>query len=253
LSSLKRAISFVQCKARVIALTTVPLASLVGITAPARAGNVGPPTTLVLDPSGTDTCSVVSNTGTVSNGASCTIAQLALAGNGVAGIQEYGNATVTSTSDSIVSVDFKIANGTTNGGLPVTAIPASWLFTITDSNPSAILVWSLVFSGNGTPEIESGTPPGSPTAATSGVAVSGTATSNIELVLPMTAYEMDLNVTDMRAIVGETLTVNIPNGSTIDINSSAAAGVPEPGTFALLGCALAALGSLAWRRKRATL
>jgi hypothetical protein len=55
-------------------------------------------------------------------------------------------------------------------------------------------------------------------------------------------------VEDTESVAREDLSVSIP----VSINSvnAAATGVPEPGTFAMLGVALATLGSLAWRRTR---
>ena len=74
MSSIERAKSFMQRKARLIALTAVPLASLIAIT-PAKATGVTP---LQLDPNGTDTCAVsVVNTfgGVLASGSSCNVGQ----------------------------------------------------------------------------------------------------------------------------------------------------------------------------------
>ncbi len=238
MSSIERAKSFMQRRARLIALTAVPLASLMAIT-PAKA-SVLP---LQLDPSGNDTCSVSapSGAGFLNGGSACTVAQSA------PGIKMYGNGTV-SSGGSLLQVNFAINGGTTNNGFISGQVPVSWDFAISDSADNN-LNWSITIgatiTGVGTETVFTDTV----TDVTPGTIIGNTLTNTLPLV-QVTAYSLLFSVSDPSAVAGESLTVTIPDGSTIDLDEPA--GVPEPGTFGLLGSALAALGSLAWWRKRST-
>jgi len=119
----------------------------------------------------------------------CSVAQMALAGDGVAGVQGTGNAILTSTVNGSLSVNF-LVTGTANGGTLTagTVIPNSWLFTITDSDPTAVLTWQLAFSADGISEVTSG-----PNSATSGVPVSGSKSTNPLPAIPVTSYGIDLD------------------------------------------------------------
>lgn len=249
MSSIDRAKSFMQRKARLIALTAVPLASLVGITAPSAKATVVTP--LILDSSGTDTCGIGTNGGTPSSGSSCTVAQLLPGVNGVTGVTLYGSGGVTafSSGGSALTLGFTVSGGSTNGGTVSGAVPVGWDFTIGDSNPDAVLSWgvSLDATIGGVNEqvfdyiVDS----------VSAGLVSGSTTTAALPPTTVTAYGVNFFVSDSDPQSGEVLTVTVPNGSSVDINP-AASGVPEPGTFGLLGFALATLGSLAWWRKRST-
>jgi hypothetical protein len=135
-SSIERAKFFMQRKARVIALTAVPLASLIATTAPsAKAG-------LILDPGGTDACAVTAVLpGGVSGGYSggCTVSQLS-AGSSLTGVTMAGYGFVeTDTGGGTEAVVFTVAGGTTNGGgLSGVVVPIAYAFTITDSDPGAL-------------------------------------------------------------------------------------------------------------------
>lgn len=243
MSSIERAKSFMQRKARVIALTAVPLASLIAIT-PAKAITVTP---LQLDPSGTDTCLVASagGAGSLNGGSSCTVGQSA------PGIKLYGNGTASigGSGGGLLGVNFGINSGTTNGGVISGQVPISWDFVLSDSD-SHNLNWSITLgatvTGVGTETVFTD----SFTNVAPGTIIGNALTNSLPAV-QVTAYSLLFSVTDPNGLSGESLTVTIPNGSTIDIDE-ATAGVPEPGTFALLGFALAAFGSLAWWRRRIT-
>lgn len=258
MSSIERAKSFMQRKARLIALTAVPLASLVGIT-PAKAIAVTP-TALILDPNGTDTCSVsVSATSggpNLNSGSSCTVAQLGMGSNGVTGVKMYGNGPGTLASGGSLTVSFILTGSTNDGILPVGSVPISWDFMIADSNSEASVDWTVTVGatilGVGPETVFTQTTDGVSPGAT-GITITGSAMPTIGSAVEVTAYSVNFSVTDPDIVDGGQLTVTIPNGSTVDVNSlSTPTGVPEPATFGLLGFALAALGSLAWWRRRST-
>ncbi len=229
--------SFMRRKARLIAPTTILLASLVGITPPANAG-------LILDPNGTDVCVVGTTNGTIQTGSACTAAQLTLGANGMTGVKMFGSATGTATSESALRVEFSISGGSANGGqLPSGGIPIYWNFSIADSDVSADLSWNLSLSFNGGLVF-----PASITATGDGSTISSSLTPLLASIPSVTSYALDFFVIDPSPTAGETLTVTIFPTS-IDINAVAAV-VPGPGPFALLGIALAAIGLLAWWRRR---
>jgi len=256
LSSIERAKAFMQRRARLIAVTALPLAALVGIAAPAHAGAVTTPLTLTPSP-----CVVTATGGTLNSGGSCATSALATGANGMTGVKGFGDATATAgliltqgiegsqVSGNPLTLDFLVGNGTTNGGTVSGVIPVHYSFSITDSDSTtADITWELILSatvlGQNTVIIDS---------LHNGVVADGTLISSALNTNPLpptavTGYKVELKVTDTSATSGQFLHVNIPQNS-IDVNAISSA--PEPGTFALLGSALAGIGGFAWRRRRA--
>jgi PEP-CTERM motif len=243
-TSLERAKSFLERKARVIALTAVPLASLVAI-APAKAGMLTP---LTLN---TVSCSASVNNihSQLNSGGSCSVAPLPTGSNGITGVTMSGSASATGSSGGgNMTLTFQTGTGTTNNGDIFGVIPIDYDFSVSLSSGGvgSGLTWSLTLDLNGTPTFTT-----TGNAITSSPLMGILDTTNLPTAL-VTSYSIIFTVNDPDLLNGQTLTVNIPADSSIDINANAVGVAPEPGTFALLGFALAALGSLAWWRRRST-
>lgn len=244
MSSIQPAKSLLQRSARLIPLTAVTLlASLLSIPAPASV--ISP---LVLDPSGTDVCSVSSSGGTPTDSSQvCTVAQLPPLTNGDAGIEVFGNGGVFDNNGSTtLGLAFSLPSGTTNGGQISGVVPIAWDFTITDTgNANAHLNWDIIVDANGLQVFSHGP------VSTTGGEISGSVNTNPLPPTTVTSYAVFFTVTDTNGAEGETLSVSIPASGSIDLIAPTAVTIPEPGTFTLL-CAVTVLGSLVWWRRRTT-
>lgn len=255
MTSLERAKTFLQRKGRVIALTAVPLASLVAISAPtAKAGPVTPVSFNVAP------CSVSAIGGTLVSGgstSSCTTQQVGTGSNGITGVKLFGSGSATAnivftqaisggvTAGNPLTLDF-FASGGTNGGNVFGVIPLHYAFSVTDgSDPSnANIIYELILKANNVTFFDFTSPSA---IKGDGTLITGDlSTSNLPST-PVTSYSIEFKVTDQAAVSGQLLSVTIPPNS-VAINQ--ASGVPEPGTLGLLGAALAGIGALVWRRGR---
>ncbi len=245
MTSVERAKCFLQRKARVIALSAVPLASLVAIAPTAQAAPITNP---VLIPSA---CSVNATSGSNFSSSGCSTSALPQGSNLLTGVKMFGTASISSFASGSnfqdIGLQFSVSSGSGNGGFFAGgAIPIDWKFTIgVTGDPQPDLTWQLSISINGLNVYANsfGTAPG---------LITG---NDVTSVLPagtINSYLINFLVSDDEATKNETLTVTIPQNS-ININTAAATtAAPEPGTFALLGSALAGLGAFAWRRRRTT-
>jgi hypothetical protein len=231
MTSLERAKQFLQSKGRTLALTVVPLASLAALAAPAKAG-------LILN---TTSCGVNVSGGTGSG--TCTVTQFPSGSNGVTGVSLTGSGTTTAgPSGGFLELTF-LANGTTNSGSFLGVLPMAYDFILSDSS-GGLMGWSLNINGSGGAFVSAFA-----SGSSTGGEIKGTLNPTVSGSCCLTNYSIELDVNEVSAPPGGSLTVTIP-GSSIDINPVSAA-VPEPATFGLIGTALAAFGSLAfWRRKK---
>jgi hypothetical protein len=234
MSSLDRARQFLQNKTRTLALSVVPFAALVSLTPPAKA------TTLVFNPA-TPTLTAVSQSGSLvtSNLSSVALAVF----NGVSGVAGSGNGTLTNGTSGSWTMAFDMA-GSVSGGAIIAPIPVDWLFNFT-SDVSSTFSWGLNLKLNGSsvpltpsPDPVSGSYFGFGTHQISGTALIPAVEGLI------TSYDLLLQISDSGTTVG-TFTLDVPAGSTLDINPVGAA--PEPSAFFL---ATPALGLLLLRSRR---
>lgn len=238
MTSLERAKSFLQRKARVIALTAIPLASLVAIAPTAKAGAVTNP---VLNP----TSCTPNFSGSNFSSSGCSTAALAQGPNLLTGVKLFGTASVSDTISGggvqLIGLGF-FASGSGNGGIFAGGtIPVDWSFSTTvTGNANPDLTWVLTLNINNTVVYNK-------LFAISPGLITGSDVTDALPAGPINSYSINFGVNDNEAVQGETLTVTVPSNS-VNINT-AATSAPEPGTFALLGSALAGIGSLAWRRR----
>lgn len=224
-----------------IALTAVPLASLIAIAPSAKAGAV---TNLVLNPAACN----VSFSGSNFNSSGCSTAALPMGSNGVTGVKLFGFGSVSSPFISGGGVQFIglgfSSNGTTNNGsFGGGTIPIAWSFTIGDNAAQPDIEWSLAVSINGSSVFSQNF------STAPGLIQGSTVTNVLPPIGNITSWGVNFTVTDDEAVNGETLTVSVPANS-VDLNAAQVAATPEPGTFAMLGSALAGLGAFAWRRRQ---
>ncbi len=234
MNSLEKARRFLARKTATLALTILPLAA---VAMPAQAASVNflsfnTGACLVGQSAGTSnlstTGSCVASSGTGGNsGANA----LSLSGNGQATSEGGGVGLVFGSSGS--------ATGSFTGNLPV-----SWDFTV--SSDASAIFYNLSISAFTDSVGGSG---GSVFATSTGSVASGTRVigSSALFLFPDTlSWSIDLTVSTS---TGTSLNVDIPVGSTIDVNPNVAS-TPEPASFALLGLGTLALG-LIRRRKTA--
>ena len=231
MSSLDRAKRFLQNKTKTLALTVVPFAALIALTPPAKAS------VLSFDPS-TPTLTQTAPSGSfiTSNLSSVVL--------GVSGVAGSGNGTLTNGISGSWSMIFDMA-GSANSGSFIAPIPVDWLFNFTSTTGS--FSWALSFKLNGnsvdlvpSPDAVSGI------ISDSTQQIAGTALIPV-VAGPITSYDFQLQITTLSTTLG-TFTLDIPAGSTLDINpvdSSA----PEPSAFFLAAPGLALL-LLKSRRKQ---
>jgi hypothetical protein len=226
MTSVERAKRFLQTKACAIALTVVPLASLAVIAPSLHAG------VLTFNPSTCDAIPSGSGTFIITP---CTVTQLAIGADGVAGLKMYGTDWTTSESSGFLDLNFT-TQGTASGTGGV--IPVAYDFTLSDTF-SNTMYWDVYFDVDGNLGSASGHPSGQSTGGTI------TGEFSVDLSSIGTAYEYVLHVEAYEdASAGDdTLSIDIPQNS-IDVDPVSA---PEPGTLSLFGSALA---SLAWWRRR---
>ena len=232
MSSLDRAKKFLQNKTRTLALTVVPFAALIALTPPAKAS------ALSFDPS-TPTLTQTAPSGVFNTSNLSSVALGVL--NGVSGVAGSGNGTLTNGVSGSWTMTFDLS-GTANSGSFFAPIPVDWLFNFTSSTSS--LAWALSLKLNGTTVALVPSPD-----AVSGVLTTGTQQIAGAALIPVFAgqinsYDLQLQITTQGATQG-TFTLNIPAGSTLDINPVSS--TPEPSAFFL---AAPVLGLLLLKSRR---
>jgi hypothetical protein len=237
MSSLDRAKQFLQNKSRTLALSVVPFAALVALAPPAKAS------LLVFAP-GTPTMSTTAPSGSLVTNNLSSVALTVL--NGVTGVAGSGNGTLTNGISGSWTMSFDMA-GTVNEGAITTPIPVDWLFNFT-SNVNTTFTWALNLKLNGSPVTLTPSPD-----AVSGsffgfgpTQISGTALIPVEGG-PITSYDLLLQIGNSTGGSVGTFTLDVPAGSTLDINPVGAA--PEPSALFLAAPGLAFL-LLKSRRKQ---
>ncbi|HLW76720.1 MAG TPA: hypothetical protein VKS01_07030, partial [Bryobacteraceae bacterium] len=134
MTAVERAKRFLQQKSRTLAMTAIPLAGLVAVSAPtAKAGIIF----------GTGGCSVSANGTATQPGSTCSLTGLPAA-NGVTGLTLFGSgAAISPSSGASLELLFGnsggLATGTFSGGLSI-----NFDFTINDS-ASNVVAWDLNF------------------------------------------------------------------------------------------------------------
>jgi hypothetical protein len=233
MTSLERAKQFLKSKARGLALTAVPLAALASMALPAKAD--------VVFNSGFCSGST-SGIGGLAAGGSCGFSSMG-SQNGVQGISLSASQTLMAgfSGSGLMSMVLDWGGSISNGsGMSGGSIPVAWLFSVTPSvSGGGFLSYLLTASVDG----------GAPTMlASGGLSSSGVTTiqgsADWSLSGP-SSYDIQLQVTDSNAFGGDSIAVDVPAGSTIDINAAA----PEPSSLLLLGPGAALL--LLRRRRKA--
>jgi hypothetical protein len=227
MTSVERAQLFLQNKARAIALSVVPLASVVGIIAPLSASPLSfTPSTCIASPSGG---------GSFVPTPSCGTSQLPTGADGVAGLKLYGTASMQASFDTYLTINIT-TQGTASGTGGV--IPVSYDFTLSNTS-SSVMDWDVYFDVAGNLTDASGGASGTSTGGTitGGFSVD---TTNIGSAF---SYVLHVEATDEAANGGDIFTLSVPQNS-IDVDPVL---TPEPSSWSLIGLALA---PLAWWKRR---
>lgn len=230
MTSVERAKRLLQAKARTIALTVVPLASVIGVSAPLHAS------TITLDPS---SCSAIPSGSGVFMITPCSILQLPTGSDGVTGIKLYGTASTTSTNEGFLALN--MSTGGTASGSGGAIIPVDYDFTLSDTSGN-VMNWDVYFdiAGNNGATNASGQATGTST----GGEITGSFSVNTSQIGDAFSYVLHVEAI-MGAAENDTLTITVPQNS-IDVNPVPAS-APEPSTMGLLASALA---SLTWWKRR---
>lgn len=251
---MERARKFMGAKARTLALTVAPLASLVMVAPQAKAVS----TSALNFYSGSCFISQQIN-GSVSGG-SCSAAVNPDAGNGANGAKLFGDAQLTTFGglSGGSTIGFNLS-GFTDSGLFSGNLPVSWDFHALASDSSPVY-WDLKFmlnvSGGATisPLHESGclgsgcsTPIAAIGTNPFDYHVMGSDAFNIPADTSILDYSIELTLSQS-APDGSTLELQVP-GNSVDING-ASAPTPEPASMTLGGIGLGAIALSRLRRKR---
>ena len=223
-TSVDRAKRFLQQKARAIALTVVPLASV----GTAQAGS------LVLTPS---TCNAIPSGSGIFQITPCSVEQLPVGSDGVQGIKLYGTGSTTSTTAGFLAMNLT-TQGSASGSAGV--IPISYDFTLSDTFSSS-MSWDVYFDVSGNLGDASGQAKG----VSTGGPIMGSFTVDASSIGNAMSYVLHVEAIEGASAADDTLTIDVPPNS-IDVDPVASA-VPEPGPFTVCGFALA---SLAWWKRR---
>jgi hypothetical protein len=228
-TSLDRAKQFIAQKAHKLAIAAAPLAALALSTGIAHAGTLSPGNCYVSTNGGSGSCTFNSNgTGTAGDLTWIQMSGFGSAGSG--GFLDFGNS----------------GSGVASGSVSAETIPVSWSFTVSGSNMAADPVYysiqlGLLYSigSGGSTEVDfrqsgSWTAPGLETFS---------ASFSVPAVA-LTGWDIGLYTSDNDS----SYSINIPGGSTVDLNPGAT--TPEPASMLLMGAGGAALLVMR-RRKRA--
>jgi PEP-CTERM motif len=225
-TSVERAKKFMQSKSRTIAMVAVPLASLVTVAIPAKAG-------VVVNSFG---CFVGSSGGNAFSG-SCATSPFPSGSNNFTGVSIFGSgSSFLFSGGSLVDISFNVSGsaiGDTgpSGGL----IPVTWNFNVNTIGEGQAF-WTIDIPTFGF--FQSGSTFGGNVSGSGSFFVSGSYND---------VFIAFVDVNQFASGSGE-LDLLVPAGLTVDINP-AQSGVPEPGTFGLLGGALGGLALLRRRKK----
>jgi hypothetical protein len=236
MTSLDRAKRFLASKARTLALTAVPLATLVAVAPPAKAGPV------VFN---TGTCSATATgSSSVSGTPSCGNSLLVTMPNGANGLHLNGNVSAISNSGGTSFGAVLDWSGAANSGSFTGSMPVTWNFTVgftpagIAATPIATYSWTLDFWFNTRSIHLQETGSGAVSAPFQG---SDSVPFNNTFVFN---WEAQLTATRTSVNSGETLSLTVPNSS-VDINPAVA--VPEPASLLLM---TSGLGYILWRKRR---